>query len=62
MQTMLLAAELAGAITGIAACICLLVKPLRNRIVATLDLRFFEQIKTVIRATLEHRVAQYFET
>ena len=37
MQTMLLAAELAGAITGIAACICLLVKPLRNRIFATLD-------------------------
>lgn len=39
MQTMLLAAELAGAITGIAACICLLVKPLRNRILGLNDVR-----------------------
>ena len=39
MQTMLLAAELAGAITGIAACLCLLVKPLRNRILGLNDVR-----------------------
>lgn len=39
MQTMLLAAELAGAITGIAACVCLLVKPLRNRILGLNDVR-----------------------
>ena len=39
MHTMLLAAELAGAITGIAACLCLLVKPLRNRILGLNDVR-----------------------
>ena len=39
MQTLLLAAELAGAITGIAACVCLLVKPLRNRILGLNDVR-----------------------
>lgn len=39
METLLLAAELAGAITGIAACLCLLVKPLRNRILGLNDVR-----------------------
>lgn len=39
MQTMLLAAELAGAITGIAACICLLVSPIRNRVLGINDVR-----------------------
>ena len=39
METLLLAAELAGAITGIAACICLLVKPLRNRVLGLNDVR-----------------------
>ena len=39
MQTLLLAAELAGAITGIAACLCLLIKPLRNRILGLNDVR-----------------------
>ena len=39
MHTMLLAAELAGAITGIAACLCLLVKPFRNRILGLNDVR-----------------------
>ena len=39
MQTLLLAAELAGAITGIAACICLLVKPIRNRVLGLNDVR-----------------------
>ena len=32
MQTMLLAAELVGAVTGIIAGICLLVRPIRNGI------------------------------
>ena len=39
MQTLLLLAELAGAITGIAACVCLLVKPLRNRVLGLNDVR-----------------------
>ena len=39
METLLLAAELAGAITGVAACICLLVKPLRHRILGLNDVR-----------------------
>jgi len=39
MQTLLLAAEIAGAFTGIAACLCLLVKPLRNRVLGLNDVR-----------------------
>lgn len=39
MQTLLLVAELAGAITGIAACICLLVKPLRDKLLGMNDVR-----------------------
>lgn len=39
METLLLFAELAGAITGIAACVCLLVKPLRNRVLGLNDVR-----------------------
>ena len=39
MQTLLLAAELAGAVTGIAACVCLLVKPIRNKVLGLNDVR-----------------------
>lgn len=39
VATLLLLAELAGAITGIAACVCLLVKPLRNRVLGLNDVR-----------------------
>ena len=39
MQTLLLAAELAGALTGIAACLCLLVKPIRNKVLGLNDVR-----------------------
>lgn len=39
MQTLLLAAELAGAVTGIAACICLLCKPIRDKVLGLNDVR-----------------------
>lgn len=39
METLLLAAELAGAVTGIAACFCLLVKPIRNKVLGLNDVR-----------------------
>lgn len=39
MANLLLLAELAGAITGIAACICLLCKPIRNKILGLNDVR-----------------------
>jgi len=39
IRMLLLVAELAGAITGIAACICLLVKPLRDKLLGMNDVR-----------------------
>ena len=39
MQTMLLAAELVGAVTGIIAGICLLVRPIRNGVLGLNDIR-----------------------
>lgn len=39
MENLLLLAELAGAVTGIAACICLLCKPIRNKILGLNDVR-----------------------
>ena len=59
MQTMLLAAELAGAITGIAACICLLVKPLRNRILGLNDVR--EGQRCLLRSDILHTYYKYRE-
>lgn len=58
MQTMLLAAELAGAITGIAACICLLVKPLRNKILGLNDVREGQRCllrSEILRTYYSHR-------
>ena len=59
MQTMLLVAELAGAITGIAACICLLVKPLRNRILGLNDVR--EGQRCLLRSDILHTYYKYRE-
>ena len=39
METILLLAEIAGAITGIAACLCLLVRPLRDKLLGMNDVR-----------------------
>ena len=60
MQTMLLAAELAGAITGIAACICLLVKPLRNRILGLNDVR--EGQRCLLRSDILNVYYKYRES
>ena len=60
METLLLAAELAGAITGIAACICLLVKPLRNRILGLNDVR--EGQRCLLRSDILHTYYKYRET
>ena len=59
MQTMLLAAELAGAITGIAACICLLVKPIRNRVLGLNDVR--EGQRCVLRTDILNVYYKYRE-
>ena len=59
MQTMLLAAELAGAITGIAACICLLVKPIRNSVLGLNDVR--EGQRCLLRSDILHTYYKYRE-
>lgn len=59
MQTLLLAAELAGAVTGIAACICLLVKPVRNRVLGLNDVR--EGQRCLLRSEILHTYYKYRE-
>lgn len=66
MQTLLLTAELAGAVTGIAACICLLVKPVRNRLLGLNDVREgqrcllrSEVLQTYYRHREQKKIRQY---
>ena len=59
MQTLLLAAELAGAITGIAACICLLVKPVRNKVLGLNDVR--EGQRCLLRSEILHTYYKHRE-
>lgn len=59
MQTLLLAAELAGAVTGIAACICLLVQPVRNRVLGLNDVR--EGQRCLLRSEILHTYYKYRE-
>lgn len=39
METLLLLAEIAGSVTGITACACLIAKPLRNKVLGIDDIR-----------------------
>ena len=59
MENLLLLAELAGAITGIAACVCLLCKPIRNRILGLNDVR--EGQRCLLRSDILHTYYKYRE-
>lgn len=59
METLLLLAELAGAITGIAACICLLVKPVRNKVLGLNDVR--EGQRCLLRSEILHTYYKHRE-
>lgn len=59
MEALLLLAELAGAITGIAACACLLVKPVRNRVLGLNDVR--EGQRCLLRSEIMHTYYKYRE-
>ena len=57
METLLLLAELAGAITGVAACICLLVKPVRNKLLGLNDVR--DGQLCLLRSEILHAYYEY---
>lgn len=59
METLLLLAELAGAITGIAACVCLLVKPVRNKVLGLNDVR--EGQRCLLRSEILHTYYKHRE-
>jgi len=59
METLLLLAELAGAVTGIAACICLLVKPVRNKVLGLNDVR--EGQRCLLRSEILHTYYKHRE-
>lgn len=50
MEQLLLLAEIAGAITGIAACICLIAKPFRNKVLGLDDIK--EGQKCLLRSEM----------
>lgn len=50
MEQLLLLAEIAGAITGIAACLCLLIRPLRERVLGLREIR--EGMKCQLRSEM----------
>ena len=50
MERLLLLAEIAGAITGIAACICLIAKPIRNKVLGLDDIK--EGQKCLLRSEM----------
>ena len=66
MEKLLLLAEIAGAITGIAACICLIVKPIRNKVLGLDDVREGqmcllrgEMLRTYYRHHDQNSIRQY---
>jgi len=59
METLLLMAELAGAITGIAACICLMVKPIRNKVLGLNDVR--DGQRCLLRSEILHTYYRHRE-
>lgn len=59
MANLLLLAEIAGAITGIAACICLLVTPLRNKVMGLEDIR--EGQRCLLRSDMLHVYYKHHE-
>ena len=50
MEQLLLLAEIAGAITGIGACICLIAKPIRNKVLGLDDIK--EGQKCLLRSEM----------
>ena len=50
MEQLLLLAEIAGAITGIGACICLISKPIRNKVLGLDDIK--EGQKCLLRSEM----------
>lgn len=59
MEKLLLAAQIAGAITGIAACVCLIIKPVRDKILGLNDVR--EGTKCLLRSELLHTYYKHIE-
>jgi len=59
MERLLLLAEIAGAITGIAACICLIAKPVRNKVLGLDDVR--EGQKCLLRSEMLHTYYKHRE-
>lgn len=66
MEKLLLLAEIAGAITGIAACICLLVRPIREKVLGlnhVMDgqrcLLRSDMLRTYYKHHEENKIRQY---
>lgn len=59
METLRLMAELAGSITGIAACVCLLYKPLRDRLLGLNDVR--DGVRCILRSEILHTYYRHRE-
>lgn len=66
MAEFLLIAEIARAITGIAACVCLLVRPVRNKVLGLNDVKDGhrcllrgEMLRTYYKHHSENRIRQY---
>lgn len=59
MEHLLLLAEIAGAITGIAACICLIAKPIRNKVLGLDDIK--DGQKCLLRSEMLHTYYKHRE-
>ena len=66
MENLLLLAEIAGAITGIGACICLIYKPIRNKVLGLDDVRDgqrcllrSEMLRTYYKHRENNKIRQY---
>jgi len=59
MEHLLLLAEIAGAITGIAACICLIAKPIRNKVLGLDDVK--DGQKCLLRSEMLHTYYKHRE-
>lgn len=59
MEYLLLLTEIAGAITGIGACICLIAKPIRNKVLGLDDVK--DGQKCLLRSEMLHTYYKHRE-
>lgn len=59
METLLLLAQISGAVTGIAACVCMIVRPVRDKLLGLNDVR--EGQKCLLRSELLHTYYKHRE-